>query len=153
VYKEFYPQGKADKFCAQVFSVFDADNSGRIDFTEFLIAISVSTQKDIKKKLHLAFAMYDTNKNGKKTSKNKVVKKNVKEEINEESEDDNTRRSSLKEDRQTTDKSLLKRKSCQLEDDGEIYEAENIPRSKKMLKMEQKKKVKKRKETIKCSTI
>ena len=26
VYKEFYPQGKADKFCAQVFSVFDADN-------------------------------------------------------------------------------------------------------------------------------
>jgi len=34
VYKEFYPQGKADKFCAQVFSVFDADNSGKIDFTE-----------------------------------------------------------------------------------------------------------------------
>ena len=55
VYKEFYPNGKADKFCAQVFSVFDADQSGRIDFTEFLIAISVSTQKDVKKKLHLAF--------------------------------------------------------------------------------------------------
>ena len=28
VYKEFYPQGKADKFCAQVFNVFDVDHSG-----------------------------------------------------------------------------------------------------------------------------
>ncbi len=57
VYKEFYPQGKADKFCAQVFNVFDVDGSGKIDFTEFLIAISVSTQGDVKKKLHLAFRM------------------------------------------------------------------------------------------------
>jgi len=64
VYKEFYPQGKADKFCGQVFNVFDVDHSGKIDFTEFLIAISVSTQGDVKKKLHLAFQMYDNDHNG-----------------------------------------------------------------------------------------
>jgi Ca2+-binding EF-hand superfamily protein len=57
VYKEFYPQGKADKFCAQVFNVFDTDHSGKIDFIEFLIAISVSTQGDTQKKLRLAFQM------------------------------------------------------------------------------------------------
>lgn len=65
VYKEFYPQGKAEKFCAQVFEVFDSDHSGKIDFTEFLIAISVSSHGDVRQKLHLAFQMYDTNKNGK----------------------------------------------------------------------------------------
>jgi neurocalcin delta len=65
VYKEFYPQGKADKFCAQVFNVFDMDQSGKINFIEFLIAISVSTQNDAKKKLRLAFKMYDIDRNGK----------------------------------------------------------------------------------------
>ena len=62
MYKEFYPQGKADKFCAQVFNVFDMDGSGKINFIEFLIAISVSTQNDAKKKLRLAFKMYDIGK-------------------------------------------------------------------------------------------
>ncbi len=36
------------------------DQSGKIDFTEFLIAISASSQGDSKKKLQLAFRMYDT---------------------------------------------------------------------------------------------
>lgn len=65
VYKEFYPQGKADKFCGQVFQVFDLDQSGKINFIEFLIAISTSTQSDPKKKLRLAFKMYDIDHNGK----------------------------------------------------------------------------------------
>ena len=64
VYKIFYPQGKADKFCNHVFKVFDADGSGQIDFTEFLIAISITAQGDAKKKLVLAFKMYDVDKNG-----------------------------------------------------------------------------------------
>jgi Ca2+-binding EF-hand superfamily protein len=52
-YKAFYPQGKADKFCGHVFKVFDFDNSGQIDFTEFLIAISVTgitNKQNIEKK-------------------------------------------------------------------------------------------------------
>ncbi|CAF0716350.1 unnamed protein product [Brachionus calyciflorus] len=64
-YKAFYPQGKADKFCNHVFKVFDFDNSGRIDFTEFLIAISVTAQGDAEKKLSMAFRMYDVDRNGK----------------------------------------------------------------------------------------
>lgn len=67
-YQSFYPQGKADKFCGHVFKVFDVDQSGRIDFTEFLIAISVTSQGDAKKKLSMAFKMYDMDKNGKGNS-------------------------------------------------------------------------------------
>ena len=33
VFKEFYPQGKAEKFSASIFNVFDTDHSGKIDFT------------------------------------------------------------------------------------------------------------------------
>mgnify|MGYP002784902968 CR=1 FL=1 len=33
VYKEFYPQGKAEKFSNEIFKVFDVDGSGKIDFT------------------------------------------------------------------------------------------------------------------------
>ncbi len=57
VYKRLYPCGKPDKFCSQVFSVFDLDGSGRIDFSEFLMAISVSTKGDVKQQLKLAFRM------------------------------------------------------------------------------------------------
>jgi Ca2+-binding EF-hand superfamily protein len=59
-----------------VFTVFDTDRSGKIDFSEFLIAISVSSQGDVKKKLNLAFQMYDTNHNG------KVDKKEMEKIIN-----------------------------------------------------------------------
>jgi Ca2+-binding EF-hand superfamily protein len=38
---------------------------GQIDFTEFLIAISVTAQGDAKKKLSMAFKMYDMDRNGK----------------------------------------------------------------------------------------
>ena len=77
VYKQFYPTGKADKFCSHVFKTFDTDNSGEIgkterlgirqkamkfldllDFVEFLIAISVTSHGDIREKLNMAFNMY-----------------------------------------------------------------------------------------------
>ncbi len=64
VYKVFYPQGRADKFCNHVFKVFDTDGSGLIDFSEFLIAISITAQGDATKKLVLAFKMYDVDQNG-----------------------------------------------------------------------------------------
>lgn len=64
VYRQFYPHGKADKFCGFVFRTFDSDQSGEIDFIEFLVAISVTSQGDIKDKLKMAFNMYDIDKNG-----------------------------------------------------------------------------------------
>ena len=56
-YKVFYPHGKVDKFCNSVFKVFDNDNSGYIDFTELLIAISITAHGDASKKLNLFFKM------------------------------------------------------------------------------------------------
>ncbi len=64
VYKEFFPQGKAEKFATEVFKLFDTDHSGKIDFTEFLVAVSTSSSTDIRKKLSMAFNLYDTNDNG-----------------------------------------------------------------------------------------
>jgi Ca2+-binding EF-hand superfamily protein len=91
IFEIFHP-GKADKFCSHAFKVFDTDNSGEIDFPEFLIAISITAQGDIynncqivkwfhcehinnadilldfigdiRKKLVLAFKMYDVDGNG-----------------------------------------------------------------------------------------
>lgn len=64
VFKEFYPQGKAEKFASQIFNVFDSDKSGKIDFIEYLIAISTTSSGNIRKKLQMGFKLYDTNGNG-----------------------------------------------------------------------------------------
>ena len=90
-FSEFYPNGRAEKFSAQVFDVrlslwilysirvllrlnnlfllnpkvFDADQSGKIDFVEFLVAIASSSQADIRQRLKLGFKMYDKDNNGK----------------------------------------------------------------------------------------
>jgi hypothetical protein len=91
-------------------------------------------------------------KNGKKIAlKPRFNKKNIQNDNDDEEDDDqeddeseeDTRRN--KNDRQTADKSKLKRKSCEIENDEEIYESENIPRTKKIFKMELKKKAKKEK--------
>lgn len=37
VYKQFYPTGKAEKFCEYVFRTFDTDGSGNIGNSTFLI--------------------------------------------------------------------------------------------------------------------
>jgi Ca2+-binding EF-hand superfamily protein len=47
-----------------MFAAFDTDKSGYVTFTEFLIAVSLSSNKDPRKKLHLAFKMYDRNRSG-----------------------------------------------------------------------------------------
>ncbi len=91
---------------------------------------SVDEMKPVKK-----FVKSKTNK--------KIVQNINQEEEDVEESDEDTRRN--KNDRQTTDKSKLKRKSCDVENDDEIYESENIPRTKKMFKMELKKKAKKEK--------
>ncbi|XP_013399328.1 neuronal calcium sensor 2 [Lingula anatina] len=64
VYSEFFPSGNAEEFCEHVFRTFDTDNSGRIDFSEFLLAINITSSGEPKDKLNWAFSMYDINADG-----------------------------------------------------------------------------------------
>jgi len=64
VYSSFFPQGNADKFCSHVFRTFDSDNSGKIDFKEFLLAINITSAGKPEQKLEWAFQMYDVNGDG-----------------------------------------------------------------------------------------
>ncbi|UJR22814.1 hypothetical protein I4U23_025844 [Adineta vaga] len=64
VYKQFYPNGKADSFCKYAFATFDANNDGTIDFDEFLLAIAATSQGDLNDRLELAFDMYDISGDG-----------------------------------------------------------------------------------------
>ncbi|CAF1552759.1 unnamed protein product [Adineta steineri] len=64
VYKQFYPQGKADSFCKYAFNTFDANNDGTIDFDEFLLAIAATSQGDLDDRLEVAFEMYDVSGDG-----------------------------------------------------------------------------------------
>lgn len=59
VYKQFFPSGNAETFCDHVFRTFDQDNSGAIDFKEFLLAINVTSSGSPEQKLEWAFKMYD----------------------------------------------------------------------------------------------
>lgn len=63
-YTKLYPNGNASKFCRQVFKVFDSNNNGSIEFKELMMVISVTTMGDMRKKLELAFVLYDLDRNG-----------------------------------------------------------------------------------------
>ncbi|CAF1398503.1 unnamed protein product [Didymodactylos carnosus] len=61
VYKKFYPEHEAEKYSNQVFRTFDIDNNGYIDFVEFLLAVNINSNGDVREKLGLAFDIYDIN--------------------------------------------------------------------------------------------
>lgn len=63
-YTKLYPNGNASKFCRQVFKVFDTNGNGVIEFKELMMVISVTTLGDVRKKLELAFVLYDLDRNG-----------------------------------------------------------------------------------------
>lgn len=63
------------KFIYLVLSELDEDNSGGIDFKEFLnLATSKPNEKDTMKQIEKIFKMYDWNKEG--TSINIILRKN-----------------------------------------------------------------------------
>lgn len=63
------PPELIDEIAVFVFGAFDQDNNGTICFNEFLVAYSLTSRGDAKKKLEYAFDMYDIDNNGSLTSK------------------------------------------------------------------------------------
>ncbi|CDS42599.1 Neuronal calcium sensor 2 [Echinococcus granulosus] len=76
MYTHFFPDGKAKDFYAHLFRTFDQDNSGQIDFSEFLSAISITQSGGPEEKLGLAFQLYDIDGNGhiEESEMNEIIK-------------------------------------------------------------------------------
>lgn len=58
------PADRLDEICNFAFNAFDPDNNGKIEFSEFLVAFSLLTKGDLKKKLEFCFEIYDIDNNG-----------------------------------------------------------------------------------------
>jgi len=64
VYEKLFPGGDATKFATHIFNQFDTDHSGRIDFREFLSALSIQMKGTLDEKLEWAFNLYDIDGTG-----------------------------------------------------------------------------------------
>ena len=64
VYINMFPQGNTSVFAENMFRVFDQNNDKRINFREFIIALSISTRGSLEDKARWMFQLYDANNNG-----------------------------------------------------------------------------------------
>ncbi|CAF1000865.1 unnamed protein product [Rotaria sordida] len=67
MYKKFYRNRNADAYCSLVFSTFDTNDDGMIDFNEFLLAVAATFQGSLDDRLDVAFDICDTSGDNKIT--------------------------------------------------------------------------------------
>lgn len=66
-YRQLYPKGNAEKYSKSAFKAFDKDDSGFINFKEFLISCSyrsLTKCKNLDSIYDMAFDLYDQDGNG-----------------------------------------------------------------------------------------
>lgn len=64
LYSQFFSTDSPQQLCEYVFSAYDTNRSGTIDFKEFMIAIKVVSSGTVYDKLWLAYSVYDIDGNG-----------------------------------------------------------------------------------------
>lgn len=65
MYKSLNPKGDVERYARHVFRVFDLDKSKTVDFREFLLSLSMTSNKSpIETKLEWAFHVFDIDGNG-----------------------------------------------------------------------------------------
>jgi len=63
-YRIVFPEGDPTPFANQLFSVYDTNNDGMIDFREFICGIGLMSRGTMDEKLRVAFRTYDLDNNG-----------------------------------------------------------------------------------------
>ncbi|UJR19977.1 hypothetical protein I4U23_023109 [Adineta vaga] len=64
-FQKLHPGGKVNNYCRYSYSVFDTDNTGAMNFTEYVRAMHAHGSDDIEESLRLAFDVFDYDKSGK----------------------------------------------------------------------------------------
>ncbi|CCK69587.1 frequenin KNAG_0C04860 [Huiozyma naganishii CBS 8797] len=64
IYNQFFPFGSPEDFANHLFTVFDHDDNGFIEFSEFIKVLSITSRGSDEEKVEWAFQLYDLNGDG-----------------------------------------------------------------------------------------
>lgn len=60
IYRQFFPFGDPSDFASYMFQMFDTNQSGMVDFKEFAVALSTTSQGTLQDKLQCEFSAFCT---------------------------------------------------------------------------------------------